>query len=236
MVVLAKTDTVPHDETATTLILSTSVVAVMTLSTGIDPLDRKIDGGIHPGSIVAIVTPPEAQVEPLLCASIGLRPTQYFTTVKTEDGIRRQLERLGGDPQLEHLEHVGIDGALTTIRDRTSDLGAERDVIVDVMDPLENDLSMTRYSTFLSDLSQRLIDTDSIGLFACLDSGHEPDNRELTLTIADYVLRLIPERGSKKLAYYLEVPKATGVTLTENERVFKIDLGSDVRIDRSRDI
>jgi hypothetical protein len=201
---LGKADDVPYDRSATTLIFATSVVVVMTLSTGVDPLDRKIDGGIHPGSIVAIVTPPEAQVEPLLCASIGLRPTQYFTTVKTEDGIRRQLEQLGGDPRLEHLEHVGIDDALTAIRDRTSDLGTERDVIVDVMDPLENDLSMTRYSAFLSDLSQRLVDTDSIGLFACLDSGHEPNNRELTLT--------------------------------ENERVFKIDLGEDVRIDRSRDI
>jgi len=208
----------------------------MTLSTGIDPLDRKLDGGIHPGSIVAVVTPPEAQVEPLLVASINRRPTHYFTTVKTEDGTRRQLDRLADEPRLERLEHVGIEGALSTILSHTESLGDGHDVIVDVMDPLENDLSMTRYSTFLSDLSQCLLDTDSIGLLACLDSGNEPDNRELTLTIADYVLRLVPERGSKKLAYYLEVPKATGITLTENERVFKIDLGRDVRIDRSRDI
>lgn len=208
----------------------------MTLSTGIDPLDRKLDGGIHPGSIVAIVTPPEAQVEPLLCASITLRPTQYFTTVKTEDGLRQQLERLGGDPQLERLEHVGIEGALSTILTHADNLGTKHDLVVDVMDPLENDLSMTRYSSFLSTLSQRLIDTDSIALLACLDSGHEPDNRELTLTIADYVLKLVPERSSKRLSYYLEVPKATGKTLTEKERVFKIDLGNDVRIDRSRDI
>jgi len=208
----------------------------MTLSTGIDPLDRKLDGGIHPGSIVAVVTPPEAQVEPLLIASINRRPTQYFTTVKTEDGLRRQLDRLADDPRLERLEHVGIDGAISSILAHTDDLGERHDVIVDVMDPLETDRSMTRYATFLSDLSQRLIDTDSVALLSCLDSGHEPDNRELTLTIADYVLRLVPERGSKKLAYYLEVPKATGVALTENERVFKIDLGKDVRIDRSRDI
>jgi hypothetical protein len=85
----------------------------MTHSTGIDPLDRKLGGGIHPGSIVAIVTPPEAQAEPLLCASIDHRPTQYFTTVRTEDGVGRQLDRLSDDPQLERLEHVGLDGALS---------------------------------------------------------------------------------------------------------------------------
>lgn len=208
----------------------------MTLSTGIGPLDRKLDGGIYPGSIVAVVTPPEAQVEPLLYASIDRRPTQYFTTVKTEDGLRRQLDRLTDDPQLERLEHVGIEGALSTILEHVDNLGTQHDVVVDVMDPLENDLSMTRYSSFLSDLSQRLIDTDSIAMLACLDSGNEPDNRELTLTIADYVLRLTPERSTKRLSYYLEVPKATGKTLTEKERVFKIDLGEDVRIDRSRDI
>jgi len=208
----------------------------MTHSTGIEPLDRKLEGGIHPGSIVAIVTPPEAQVEPLLCASIDHRPTQYYTTVQTADGLRRQLNRLADEPQLERLEHVGIDGALPKILDHVGDLGTEHDVVVDVMDPLENHCGMERYANFLNELSQTLIDTDSIAFLACLDSGNEPDNREFTLTVADYVLELIPEHEGKQLSYYLAVPKATGVLLTDRERIFKLDLGEDVRIDRSRDI
>jgi hypothetical protein len=104
------------------------------------------------------------------------------------------------------------------------------------MDPLESHNEMDEYATFLNELSQDLIDTDSIAFLACLDSGDEPDNRELTLTVADYVLELIPEHENKQLSYYLAVPKATGVLLTDRERVFKLDLGEDVRVDRSRDI
>jgi KaiC/GvpD/RAD55 family RecA-like ATPase len=208
----------------------------MKLSTGIKPVDRILDGGINSGSCVAIVTPPEAQVEPLLCAPIHLRPTQYFTTVQTEEGTRRQFEHIGGEPQLERLEHVGIQDALSQITSDVQDLGTEHDVVIDVIDPLEDTTGMAEYADFLNRLSERLIETESIAFFSCLDSGNEPDNRELTLSMADYVWQLIPERKSESLEYYLEMPKASNTLLDKDDRVFQLDLGRDVRIDQSRDI
>ncbi|MFC7027485.1 hypothetical protein ACFQH8_08195 [Halomicroarcula sp. GCM10025710] len=71
----------------------------MRLSTGIDTIDRTLGGGLQPGSIVALLAPPEAQSLPVLCAHTGLRPTHYFTTLRTVDSVQRQLAQQDLDPK-----------------------------------------------------------------------------------------------------------------------------------------
>ena len=112
----------------------------MTLSTGIRAVDRTFGGGIPAGSLVVLTSPPEAQVGPLLNAGVHVRPTLYFTTIRTETAVRDELDRLLADPKLELLRNVGVDGALVDIlggmerldgEDRCLDLNLGRSVSID---------------------------------------------------------------------------------------------------------
>ncbi|MFC7249699.1 hypothetical protein ACFQJ5_07605 [Halomicroarcula sp. GCM10025324] len=210
----------------------------MRLSTGIDTIDRTLGGGLQPGSIVALLAPPEAQSLPVLCAHTGLRPTHYFTTLRTVDSVQRQLAQQDLDPKLRRVEHVDLDDALATIDAGLEQLEDGDDVVVDVVDPLERTASMAAYLDLLNALSRRLAETGGVGMLHCLESGREAEspNRELTLSVADHVWRLEPRReGARSLTYYLEIPKANGLPLDENDRVQELDVGSSVQVDRTRD-
>lgn len=210
----------------------------MRLSTGIADMDRVLGGGLQPGSVVALVAPPDAQSLPLLCAHVHLRPTIYFTTLRTAASIERQLEQQGRAPNLKGVEHVDLDVALETITGGLEDLEDGDDLVVDVVDPIEQTVTMPEYVRFLNSISDRLSAVGGVGMLHCLESRTDDDsiNRELTLGIADHVWRLNPRRtGTRSLDYYLEIPKASGVKLDDEDRVLELDIGSTVDVDRTRD-
>lgn len=210
----------------------------MRLSTGIADVDRALGGGLQPGSIVALVAPPDAQSLPLLCAHVHLRPTLYVTTLRTAASIERQLEQQGGTPKIKRVEHVDLDVALQAITRSLEDLEDGDDLVVDVVDPIERTATMPEYLRFLNSISDRLSEVGGVAMLHCLESRTDDDsiNRELTLGIADHVWRLNPRRtGTRSLDYYLEIPKAGGVTLTDEDRVLELDIGSSIDVDRTRD-
>lgn len=208
----------------------------MTLSTGVRAIDRTFDGGLPAGSMIVLTSPPEAQVGPLLNAGVHVRPTLYFTTIRTESAIREELGRLVTDPHLELLRNVGIDGALVDILAGMESLGSEEDVVVDVLDPLEESADQSAYVNFLHDFTERLQETDSLGIVHCLETDETPANRKLTLATADFIWRLRCRRQRSKLVYELEIPKASGITLDDEDRQLNLKLGQTVSIDTSRDI
>lgn len=208
----------------------------MTLSTGIQAIDQTFGGGIPEGSLVVLTSPPEAQVDPLLNAGVHVRPTLYFTTLRTEAAVHKELARLIDEPQLKLLQYVGVDGALADILAGMERLNRNEDVIVDVLDPLEEAADQQTYVSFLNNFSERLQATDSIGILHCLDTDDPPANRKLTLSAADFVWELTLKRGSKEMGYELRIPKASGLTLDDDDRVLDLILGQTVRIDNSRDI
>lgn len=208
----------------------------MTLSTGVQAIDRTFGGGIPAGSLVALTAPPEAQVGPLLHAGVHVRPTLYFTTIRTEAAIREELGRVMPDPKLKSVQHVGVDGALVDILAGVQALDTAEDAIVAILDPLEETASQEAFVTFLNDFSDRLQETGSIGIVHCLDTEDTPANRKLTLAAADFVWQLRCERSGRKLSYSLDVPKASGITLPDEDRRLDLHLGETVTIDTSRDI
>lgn len=208
----------------------------MTLSTGISAVDRTFGGGIPAGSLVVLTSPPEAQVGPLLNAGVHVRPTLYFTTIRTESAIENELGRLTDDPQLKSIQHVGVDGALLDILAGMQTLGEGEDVIVDVLDPLEEAAEQSEYVTFLNDFADRLQATGSIGILHCMETEENPSNRKLTLAAADFVWELHCQHEGSKLSYELRIPKASGLQLSDEDRVMDLNLGRSVSIDTSRDI
>lgn len=208
----------------------------MTLSTGIRAVDRTLGGGIPAGSLVVLTSPPEAQVGPLLHAGVHVRPSLYFTTIRTVSAVQNELDRLITDPHIETIRHVNTEGALVDILGGMEGIESEQDVIVDVLDPLEEATDRQAFVTFLNDFARRLQETRSIGIPHCLEAEHTPRNRKFTLSAADFVWRLRCRRDGNEITHELEIPKASGLTLADDDRVMGLELGRQVTIDTSRDI
>jgi hypothetical protein len=58
----------------------------------------------------------------------------------------------------------------------------------------------------------------------------------MALSTADFVWRLRCRRDGSELTHELEIPKASGIMLADEDRVLELNLGRSVTVDTSRDI
>jgi len=232
----------------------------MTLTTGIESLDRQLSGGLDPGSLLAIVASPASQSEALLHTLMEERPTQYVTTVRKPESIRNDIahasdgadvdvdiEYVGGSPPMdsEFLKELtgkrtASVGAATddTPIDRVYELLAGIDegtnVIVDSTNALERSDQVDEYQEMLTSLKARLLDTDSLGVLHCITEESSPPLRATTLMIADVVWELDRVASKGEIEYQLTVPKNRyGEPILEK---ISIMLESDIWVDDSRTI
>lgn len=210
----------------------------MPLSTGIDELDRRLDGGLRPGSVVAVRAPPETQWGPLIAAGLDLRPTTYFTTVRTTEAVRQAVAKTVNDPDLRRVERVSGADLRTRLAAEIEDLAPGSDLVVDAVDPVEEAVDRQNYIELLNDLSSWTVESEGLAVLTCFETDDEPALRKYTLAAADVVFDLSVVRHVREatLEYRLTVPKASGHALTEGERMLDIDLGRDVYVDVSRSI
>ena len=71
------------------------------LRTGIDVLDRKLDGGIPEGSIVALTADPASQAELFLYELTATRGTLWLSLDRTATAVQASIEQTPaetGDP------------------------------------------------------------------------------------------------------------------------------------------
>ena len=61
------------------------------LSTGIDILDRQLDGGIPPGSIVLLAADPASQSELFPYELTAARATTYLTTIRSAPAVQARI-------------------------------------------------------------------------------------------------------------------------------------------------
>lgn len=208
----------------------------MALSTGIETLDRKLSGGLPPGTLVAVVTPPGVQHDPLLCAGTDERASHFFTTMKSEAAVRRAFERSAGGSKIEYIRELDPKEADSQLSAWIHDISDGDDFYVDTIDPIEESLDRDRYAELLNTFDDRLDAVGSIGYLYGLSTETPPHNRRYTLDFADCVLRLRARQQRDKLNYYLEIPKATGVALGGADRHLEIDIDRGVDIDQTRNI
>ncbi|MFU8868573.1 RAD55 family ATPase [Natronococcus sp.] len=201
------------------------------LRTGIDALDRKLEGGLPRGALVAYTADPASQSERLLYELTAARETRYLSTERSVRAVRSALEvapATVGEPAIERLPTDGLEDASRAV----ADLGEERLLIVDTVDRLERTDPDT-YVAFLNELKERLLETDGVAVLHCL-RGTESETRSRTLHAADAVFELRTDRVGGRLETALSVPKfryggqpAEAITL---------ELTGEVTIDTSRDI
>jgi len=204
------------------------------LSTGIDVLDRKLEGGIPAGSIIALTAEPASQAELLLYELTNARGTLYLSTGRSDQAIQDGLERTPARTGSPTVRHIGDDGEpLDQANQLIRALPENANLIVDVADPLEK-RDAERYRHFLNDLQTQMVNTGGLAFLHCLDGVSPPGNRDVTEHMADVVFRLKTTLKGEQLENRLVVPKFRGgAALTE---AIKLELRDQVTVDTSRDI
>jgi KaiC/GvpD/RAD55 family RecA-like ATPase len=202
------------------------------LPTGISVLDRQLDGGIPPGSILLLSADPASQSESLLYEIAAARGTLYVTTVRSEQAVRDAVDRYRGGIDRLSVRDAGTYPPIDNATRLVKDLPENANLIVDVVDPLE-DAEPTRYRTFLNELQTHMVNTGSIGVLHAMH-GEDTSNRSLTEHMADVVFDLRTDTSGSQIVNRLAVPKFRGGSALEE--TIKLKLTDGVTIDTSRDI
>ncbi len=203
------------------------------LETGIEVLDRKLDGGLPPGYVVAFTAEPASQSELLLYELTAARGTLYVTTERSTDAVRYAVDQSPSAVGNPTVRHVAGDDPLVEARRLIDALPDGANLIVDTMDVLER-TDVDDYVAFLNDLKVRMLETGSIAVLHCLKGDSEPANRSRTFHAADAVFDLRTAVSGTDLENVLAIPKyRQGGQPTET---IKLELTEEVAIDTSRDI
>lgn len=209
-------------------------------STGLEILDRRLDGGIPVGTLVALVAPPESQSELFLEAMGRHRPVTFVSTTcsRSVEARRRYGTDGGEDAGVRHVhasasELVGSGNSPPAGQSGLAGIDEDSFVIVDPGNDLERE-TRADYHEFLADLVERLEETGSVGIIHLLEEDSSPRNRWLTLKTADHVWQLELTPTSQDIRNRLLVTKSRGYrALTEP---IPLVLTDRIRIDTSRSI
>jgi len=203
------------------------------LSTGIEVLDRELDGGLPKGSIVSLSAPPASQAELLLYEFTSARRTLYLSTDRDEAAVTTALERAPGDTGSPDVRRVPSDAPLDHSQRLFRRLPEDSNLIIDPIDLLEKQ-DEGRYRNFLNDLQNHLHNTEGVAFLHGLNGRAVPDSRDITEHVADVVFQLHTEYSGDTVETRLAVPKFRGGRALRE--TIKLELAESVRIDTSRDI
>ncbi|MFB6267193.1 MAG: RAD55 family ATPase [Halodesulfurarchaeum sp.] len=203
------------------------------LSTGVEVLDRELQGGFPAGSVVAYQAPAASQGELLLYELTRPRQSLYLTTDRTEDAVAEAIEQTQaptGNPDIHLINGEDpVDAARRAFRSAFEDMT----VIIDPIDTLER-VDRGRYETMLNELKNHMRNTQGIAVLHCLRREHEPDLRPTTQHMADVVFDLDVTVKGGEIDSRLAVRKFRGGRVPAE--TIKMDLAERVRVDTSRDI
>jgi len=203
------------------------------LRTGIEVLDRKLDGGIPAGSIVALTADPASQAELFLYELTATRGTLYLSLDRAGTSVSNSLRTSPartGDPTVRDVTgEAPLDNATKLI----SVLPESSNLIVDPIDILERQ-EPPRFRNFMNELRNHIQNTGSLALLHCLDGQGVPELRDTTHHMADMVFDLDTSVEGDRVENRLSIPKFRGGIAPGG--VIKLELSEEIAIDTSRDI
>lgn len=229
------------------------------ISSGNQILDRKLGGGVRPGSLLAIRAPPASQSEALLYSLMEQYPTLFISAIRRESAVQNDIERImGPEADVEVASIVseanldaklvkeitggesltsGLTSTSTTLEETyelIQSVDAQTNVVLDSVTPLERSGEGTKYQTVLNELKATVTDAGGIGVLHCIDTDDKPALRERTLAIADVIWTVKPIVKSNEQKYQLEVLKNRGGDIVQ--KPIEVTLDRSVRIDDTRNI
>lgn len=203
------------------------------LPTGISALDRELNGGIPPGSIVSLTASPASQAELFLYELTGERGTLYLTLDRTSDSVTKSIENAPMPTGNPKVRDVTGDAPLDNASRLVAALPESSNLIVDPIDILER-REPARYRNFLNELQNHIYNTGGLALLHGLDGRNVPELRDATEHMADVVFQLETVVKGDRVENRLAVPKFRGGRALSD--VIKLDLTATIEIDTSRDI
>jgi len=204
------------------------------LETGIEVLDRKLEGGIPAGSIVVLSAAPASQAELFLYELTATRGSLWLSLNRSAEAVTESISNTPtetGDPTIRHISgEAPLDNAGKLV----SALPEKSNLIVDPVDVLESQEPPSRFRSFMNDLQNHIFNTDSVAIMHSLDGRSVPPLRDTTEHFADAVFHLETDVGGDEIENRLSVPKFRGRKAPIE--TIKLDLEEEVSVDTTRDI
>lgn len=202
-------------------------------STGLPFLDRRLDGGIAVGEMLALTAPPASQSELFLRTFLRTTKTAYISTTRTESQVRRWAEYRTHEEISLSVAKVDTDELTAVFEQIRELLDPESILVIDTVNGLER-TPRSEYVEFLNALKRLLRERDCIAVLHCPEESTDLPRRGLTLSRADQVWQLEVSARSREIKNRLLVTKSrNGRALSEPVDVVLTDT---VRIDTSRRI
>ncbi|WEL17701.1 RecA-superfamily ATPase implicated in signal transduction, inactivated [Halorhabdus sp. SVX81] len=189
-----------------------SPAAADRLTTGIEPLDAALGGGIPHGNVVAVLAEPPSQSEQLLYALTAARGTLYLTVERSRSHIEESIDTApvtAGNPSIRQLDAPAV---LSEANDYVESLPDGANLVIDSMDAFER-TDREQFQAFMNGLAEHVRRTESIAFLHCLDSENPPDLRPLTIHFADLVLEFEASMDVTGISQQVTVPKVRGEPL-----------------------
>lgn len=212
------------------------------LSTGIGGLDRALDGGVPPGSLVVVTADADSPAERIPYAFADAHPARYYSTLRPGVAVDEAMSAASGgvdgfdfrdkEDSPTRMQDVRRGDLLSGPSDRFAGLSAGETIIVDPVNTLER-ADREEYRAFLDSLMGGLRSAGGIGVLNAHTVPNTPDGRDLTLGLADVVLdlrMLVKDRVSWKLV----VKKYRRGSIPPKPLALAFDDG--VRVDETREL
>ena len=213
-----------------------------TLSTGMGNLDTKFArGGFHPGSVVAVQTPPLALGRVVLYNLPAGRPTTYVSVGPCSETTIDTLTEAGGlaaaDLTVERLPTAEPAKALRAFLEGL-ELPTGGTLLVDPVTLVETSATDSQYATLLSILAERVDEAGGVCGLLTVERDPPPPRRWLTLHEADTVLTVLHEVSTRSVHDHLALEKLhpRQELRDDEDRVFRLPRSLEIDIDTKRNL
>lgn len=210
-----------HDQSAL------DVAASDRLSTGIGPLDVAFQGGLPPGSVVALTADPNSQSELLLHELAATRGTLYLSTSRSEAVVRSSLDASNAAVGNVTVRRLDDERPFEHARTLIEEIPPKANLVVDPANDLER-RDQSAYDEFLNALVERMRESSGLAVLHCLEESPEPKNRPQTEHFADVVLEFESGVSEGAMTQRLTVPKSRRSRAPEAP--VEIDLTEDLAV------
>jgi KaiC/GvpD/RAD55 family RecA-like ATPase len=223
------------------------------LSTGLPTLDKELDGGLLPGSMVYLTADPMTMGEIFLYQFIQERPSYYVSTERKPEHIINNIKQFGFefsgikfiDIHEKYYEKVGKLLDRGELRDyKVLDFfikqlelidAKEINLIVDTITFFQHlEVKRSKFKELIDIMYETIKRTQGLGFLY----GIKSDNRSLieneVINICDAVFDISLIRKADKTTTELTIPKARDRPIHGNILKFKIEGG--IIMDTSREI
>jgi len=206
------------------------------LSTGIEILDNPeyLEGGFPKGSVVTLLANPIATAELFMFDLASVRKTNYFTTSRSEEAVKKNLDIMERSPDdFEVIDLFEADDVFDTLMEGLENVGNEENIIIDTISDL---VDHERFGDILDVVYRVSHDTDSVTYFYMIKEDGEMMTYEESRVpyLSDVVMRMITGIEGENVENRLAISKLRGQT--PPPKTIKLNIGEEIVVDTSRDI